>query len=245
LFGYILDAGQDSKTEILGQGGQTMQRSAILALMTFVMFFGIGTTALADSYGFATIDDPSAISGTTHAFGINSSGQMVGTFADGTGTHGFLDTAGIFTTIDNPGAISTFPLGINSSGQIVGYFADGTGLHGFLDTAGTFTTIDDPSATIFGTEASGINDSGQIVGVFFDASGQHGFLATPTSVPEPGTLTFLCTVLIGLAALQPHLAAYSRMVRFCKGRVIYPRRLLNCYFPGGRVMRSPDRRECP
>src|SRR5437660_1786255 len=119
-----------------------MKRSGILALMTFVMFFGSGTTALADSYGFTTIDDPSAISGTTHTFWSNSSVKILGTFSDSTGTHGFLDTAGIFTTIDNPSAISTFPLGINSSGQIVGYFADGTGLHGFLDTACTFTAID-------------------------------------------------------------------------------------------------------
>jgi probable HAF family extracellular repeat protein len=71
----------------------------------------------------------------TEAFGINDSGQIVGLFLDGTGPHGFLYTAGIFTTIDNPSATSdTVAFGINNSGQIVGAFSDGTGTHGFLAT---------------------------------------------------------------------------------------------------------------
>jgi probable HAF family extracellular repeat protein len=87
---------------------------------------------------YTTIDYP--LVNDTRVFGINSAGDMVGTYKSGD-THGFLYTGGIFTTIDKPGALSTTPLGINDLGQIVGgYFSGGVG-HGFLDDAGTFTTI--------------------------------------------------------------------------------------------------------
>jgi probable HAF family extracellular repeat protein len=84
-----------------------------------------------------------------------------------------------FTTINMPGATSTFVSGINDAGQIVGYFSDSTGLHGFLNTGGSFTQFDVPGA--FGTFASGINDAGQIVGTVKDAlnkSGMAGGIAT-------------------------------------------------------------------
>jgi uncharacterized membrane protein len=57
----------------------------------------------------------------TLASGINDAGQIVGAFSDGITTHGFLDTAGSFTTIDVPYKIESYALGINDAGQIVGY----------------------------------------------------------------------------------------------------------------------------
>jgi uncharacterized membrane protein len=84
---------------------------------------------------FTTIDVPGASS--THAAGINDSGQIVGYFVDATGTHGFfLDVGGSLTTIDVPGASDTFALGINNSGQIVGSFdsSDAGPTKGFLAT---------------------------------------------------------------------------------------------------------------
>jgi hypothetical protein len=56
------------------------------------MVFGGGKAALADSYLFTTVNDPSANPGSTVDYGINSSGQVVGYFQDGTGVHGFLAT---------------------------------------------------------------------------------------------------------------------------------------------------------
>src|SRR4029077_5937652 len=102
---------------------------------------------------------PGATGFGTQAFGINDSGQIVGSFFDAgnTKTHGFLDTGGSFTTIDVPGATNTNAYGINNSGQIVGWFRDGLGDHVFLDTGGSFTTINAPGAT--STYAYGINDS--------------------------------------------------------------------------------------
>jgi probable HAF family extracellular repeat protein len=41
---------------------------------------------------FSTIDEPSAISQSTSVTGINNAGQIVGTYTDANGEHGFLGT---------------------------------------------------------------------------------------------------------------------------------------------------------
>jgi uncharacterized membrane protein len=64
----------------------------------------------------------------TQAFGINDMGQIVGTYHNNTGIHGFLLSAGTYTTIDDPLAThGTFAQGINDNGQIVGYYTDNRG----------------------------------------------------------------------------------------------------------------------
>jgi len=104
----------------------------------------------------------------------------VGNYDDGS-SHGFLDSGGSFTTIDDPNATrvgGTFAHGINDAGQIVGQYVDAR-FHGFLYNGG-FTTIDAPNAG-FGTVADGINAAGQIVGYYYDLFfGIHGFLVSGT-----------------------------------------------------------------
>src|SRR5260370_3601373 len=102
---------------------------------------------------FTIINVPGASD--TAAEGINSVGQIVGSFADSTGRHGFLDTNGVFTKIDFPGTTFTEPFGINNSGQIVGAF-DGSIGHAFLDSNGVFSTINFPGGD-FESVANGIN----------------------------------------------------------------------------------------
>jgi hypothetical protein len=162
---------------------------------------------------FTTIDDPNMAANSfgqeyTELSGITNAGQIVGTYTDAGGTHGFIRSpAGVFTTIDdpdgNPGTTSVN--GINNLGMIVGTFADSSGVqHSFVRSAdgSTYMTIDDPSGVL--TTARGINDDGDIVGQYYTSlsAGQlQGFIATPTSsesVPEP-TSTALC--LTGLAAI--------------------------------------------
>lgn len=48
--------------------------------------------------------------------------------------HGFLLGAGIFSTVDVPGASFTAAAGVNNLGQIVGLHSDPTGFHGFVAT---------------------------------------------------------------------------------------------------------------
>jgi len=125
--------------------------SRIVLLIGFAL---ICASALADvQYVFTPVNDPNGVSTTPR--GINNTGEIVGYFFDANGMHGFLDSGGTFTTVDDPsavaryaGSIGTEVTGINDNGQMVGYFDDGKGgVHGFLDTGGNFTTLDFPGAT--------------------------------------------------------------------------------------------------
>jgi uncharacterized membrane protein len=151
---------------------------------------------------FTTIDAPAALlppppsNNGTAATGINSQGEIVGSYFDSTGAHGFLLSNGTFTTIDAPGAKTpagfefTNPSGINPRGDIVGSYFDSSGnVHGFLLSRGKFTTIDVPGSIY--TVASGINPRGDIVGSYLDniVFGFHGFLlskGTFTTIDVPG-----------------------------------------------------------
>ncbi len=114
----------------------------------------------------------------------------MGDYADSSGhEHGFLDSGGVYTTLDFPGSIGTFAQAINDSGQIVGWYGSGSSSHGFLDSGGVYTLIDFPGST--STFAQFINDSGQIAGNYDDSGGQvHGFLYSGgayTTLNFPGT----------------------------------------------------------
>jgi hypothetical protein len=142
-----------------------------------------GANGFAENSGvFSKIAAPSALNG-TFVTGINDAGTMVGYYyagAPGSGPYGFVYSAGIFTTIDPPGAahaasngvVGSWAEGINNNGAIVGYYYDSNGIrHGFADSTGNYTTIDSPNANPnVGTIARGINNSGTIVGNYTDNS---------------------------------------------------------------------------
>jgi hypothetical protein len=115
--------------------------------------------------------------------------------------HGFVESRGVFTTVDAPGMDFTQLNGINDVGQIVGLTGSGslTGpplFRGFVDINDTFTILEIPD--INDDNTLGINNSGQVVGSFSGDGGRfgHGFLATPT--PEPASLPLL---VFGLAVV--------------------------------------------
>ena len=103
---------------------------------------------LLDKGTFETVDVPGAYF--TNPWGINSAGQIVGLYNDGTFGHGFLLDKGTFTTIDVPGARYTQLLGISPHGQIFGDYIDSSSVnnHGFVLDGDTFTTIDVPGARV-------------------------------------------------------------------------------------------------
>jgi probable HAF family extracellular repeat protein len=106
---------------------------------------------------FNTFDDPSAFTGTTQAFGVNDTDQIVGSYHNGSGAHGFLLSGGTYTTLDDPLATNgTIAYGINDAGQIVGAYNTSNGTHAFLYSGGVFTTMDDPVNSH--TFAYGINN---------------------------------------------------------------------------------------
>ncbi len=183
------------------EGSAPRMRRAAMVLILFAALLSLNTRLTA--YTFKTINFPGATS--TQAYGINAFAQIVGTYNNAAGQHGFLYSGGKFTTLDYPGATSTTAFGINNAGQIVGVYNDPNGggsfLYsggvftklsvndprdinnsgemavggGFVDGNGTFTAINYPGAP--GTDPFGINDLSQIVGLYFDTNfTPHGFL---------------------------------------------------------------------
>jgi uncharacterized membrane protein len=122
----------------------------------------------------------------TVALDISAAGEIVGSYNDISGTHGFRRSrTGEFESIDIPGSNFTRVAGINSSGDVVGTYRLATDLmtarHGFLLRDGEFTTIDPPGAVF--TNPLGINSAGDIVGRFCttlpctpEGTNVHGFL---------------------------------------------------------------------
>jgi probable HAF family extracellular repeat protein len=131
-------------------------------------------------YAFTTIDDPNGVTGSA-AYGINTLGDVVGSFSDvNHGSHGFLLRGGQYITIkDPPNSFPglTYATDINDRGEIVGHFAYNSGIAGFLlSRDGHYTTLVDPNGVGL-TIANGINDRGQIVGYYDNPTNQpNGFL---------------------------------------------------------------------
>jgi probable HAF family extracellular repeat protein len=97
---------------------------------------------------------------------------VVGAYNSGSQLHAYILSAGVYTTIDPPGAVSAEAEGINSSGEVVGTYLDGSNkTHGFTYVSGVFTNVDVPGALI--TTTTGIDDQGEIVGSYQVASGAY------------------------------------------------------------------------
>jgi uncharacterized membrane protein len=154
------------------------RKIAAAVCLALVAYVGDDVRArTAQSYTVSTLDVPGST--LTVACGIDKLGRVVGYYADGSGTHGFLFANGGFSPISFPGAAWTAAYGVNASGQIVGAYGPGEaeGRHGFLLNAGTFASIDVPRGS--DTVARGLNNFGQIVGDYLGEDGQrHGFLMT-------------------------------------------------------------------
>jgi uncharacterized membrane protein len=112
-----------------------MHRALLSAVLSLSILLSTLVVAQDASYTFTTIDVPNA--SRTQALGINDRGQIVGSYRDLRGGHGFLYAAGVFTPVDVPfsDAIDTDATRINNDSQIVGYwFSSSSGQHGFLAT---------------------------------------------------------------------------------------------------------------
>jgi probable HAF family extracellular repeat protein len=100
----------------------------------------------------------------TLAIGINTAGDVVGTYTDGLVQRGFLLSGGGFTTIDYPDVSKTTILfGINDVGQIVGYTGDATIGFSYDIQAQTFTRLQYSPSTQ--TLPDAVNNAGTIVGL--------------------------------------------------------------------------------
>ena len=138
-------------------------------------------------------DAPGSMPGTTNPFAINASGQIAGWYVDSCfcTTHGFLYTAGVYTTIDQPGFFQTSLSGLNDSGQIGGASGQCWGCSqgaGFTYQAGVFSQVAPPVSGDI-TPWIGINNAGDIVGTYYAGATPHAFLlsrAVYTLLDYPG-----------------------------------------------------------
>jgi len=124
---------------------------------------------------YTTVDVPGSIS--TTAAGVNTTGQIVGWYADsGDLWHGFFLSNGIFTTVDYPGH-ATYLFGINDNGQIVGTYDF---QHGFVYQNGQFTSADAPFDPLAASLPGRLNNKGEMVGAYVANSTTvyYGYSAT-------------------------------------------------------------------
>ena len=113
------------------------------------LVISFASTGYTKTYTFTAIDFRGARN--TYLYGINNSGEIVGSYEDvNRNEHGFLYAGGNFTSIDVLGSPGTYPGGINDSGEIVGYYEDvNFDDHGFLYAGGKFTSMDVPGASVY------------------------------------------------------------------------------------------------
>jgi probable HAF family extracellular repeat protein len=118
------------------------------------------------------INSPSVFPSGTEAYGINNSGEVVGTgYLTSSNFHAFLYSGGNMTDLGPPGAYQASAVAINNSGQIIGGYYLNSGVAGeFLITNGKMTTLPVPAGAS-GVSAFAINDNGEIVGAIFFTSG--------------------------------------------------------------------------
>jgi probable HAF family extracellular repeat protein len=140
---------------------------------------------------FTNITPPASFeSDFSAAFGINDSGQIVGTWETASDhEQGYLLSGGVDTTIDVPG-LDTELFGINDDGDIIADaypIGDNVPSYGFEYSGGVFTPIVVPGQA--NVEPLGINDSGVIVG---EASNDENFVVGDVAfINSGGTTTFL------------------------------------------------------
>lgn len=126
-------------------------------------------------------------------YGINNFGAVVGTYTVGVQEHGFIESSGVYTTIDYPGVGEgrTSLTGINDFGVVTGYYYDTNNIgHAFTKSNGVFTFIDRLGLGDTYIYPSGINNDNIIVGAYTSGAELRGFTGKDgnyASIAVPGS----------------------------------------------------------
>lgn len=152
---------------------------------------GLSSSAYATQYEFTTIEVPGAL--WTNANGINNLGHIVGTYSDGSSSHGFLYDGTGYLTIDYPvtnGPGNTSLKDINDSGKMVGGYNDGFLWQDFILDKQGFSTFSFPGNTE--TSINGLNDAGVAAGGYYDwpTNSSNGVLFDKSPTVFPNTTIF-------------------------------------------------------
>jgi hypothetical protein len=131
----------------------------------------------------------------TEAWGVNSSGDIVGFYVNASGNYqGFEYASGTYTTISCSGWANTRAYGINDAGIIVGDVFNSTAgpFSGFGYKSGKCIIFNYPDAS--STFGRGINNKTQITGFYNDASGTNGFFESGSvfqTIDDPSAVSTL------------------------------------------------------
>lgn len=168
------------------------------------MLFLAGCLALLVTNGICfgqmyTVTDLGRLVDSSYAGGVNSSGQVTGSFfiTGNSDQHAFRTAANgpIVPLTDDLGTLGgmfSFGLGINASGQVIGYSytADNASSHAFRTAPNTpINPLTDDVGTLGGSTsyASAINNSGQVAGwsQIPGDSAEHAFRTSPNQSINP------------------------------------------------------------
>jgi probable HAF family extracellular repeat protein len=172
----IFDGG---KVTDISRAGNTVSPTAINASGEIAGYKIIQSHPNSEAHAFlysngkmTNITSASLFPAGTEAYGIDNSGEVVGTgYLSASNFHAFLYSRGKMTDLGPSGAYQATAYAINTSGQIVGTYALNSGASGtFLYTDGMMTLLPAASSSSTGY-GSAINDKGEIAGyLFVDAS---------------------------------------------------------------------------
>ena len=180
---------QYAMTDLGTLGGPESRACGVNSLGQVVGYSRIGTTSHAFLYtpgaGMVDLTPDSVLS---YAYGINDSGQIVGSvsYTGRPGPHAYLYSAGTgMTDLGTLGGDDSYGYGINSAGQVTGYSAMNTGWPvsspAFLYTPGGGMAS---LGTLGGSPAAGkaVNSLGHVVGYsYLSTGGPHAFLYKPST----------------------------------------------------------------
>jgi hypothetical protein len=123
----------------------------------------------ADDFDYILVRHPGA--DLTYVNRINTRGEMVGDFFDGTRWDGFTRRGDVYTTISLTGSTATFALGINERGDVVGHAnIPLVGLRAYLLSGGSYQILDAPAG--YHTRAFDISANGIIAGSYHTGAGK-------------------------------------------------------------------------
>ena len=176
------------------------------------------------SGGTGTWVDVGSLGGDTHPYGMNNSGEIVGSSAISTSasypSHAFLYSGGTMADLGTLGGQSSFATGVNDYGVVIGasYLPGDVYGHAFVyygsGAIEDLNSLVDPSLGWTIEVADAINGSGQIAAEAYQENGEyHAILLTPEPTPEPSSVCLLLVAAFAFLGMKARRLPWGKTTR--------------------------------